>query len=243
IHDILGGEAGFISRGGTIERLLETDSQYDTSLADVLSQFRESYYALEEVTRTVRNKAESYSLDPEELEALRERIGLLQSLARKYGGNVTPTAAFTKPTESNYADALERTKAYFQKAKNELTGIELSGAEEERLKQEIKNLNAQMKDKALYLSEKRRLASLELEQKVEAELKALGMEETQIKISIRWEYGEGGTVTDTARAKTEGDETERKYIITQTGLDIVEFLMASSARDTLRPLRNIASGG
>ncbi|MBV6492361.1 MAG: DNA repair protein RecN [Turneriella sp.] len=240
IHDILGGEGGFVSRGGTIERLLETDSQYDNSLAEVLSQFRESYYALEEIARAVRNKAESYSLDGEELENLRERIGLLQSLARKYGGkNIAPNVS----VESNYSALLERVKAYFEKAKNELTGIELSSGEEARLKQEIETLNAQMKDKALYLSEKRRLASLELEQKVEQELKALGMEETQIKISIRWEYGEDGTVTDTARAKTESDASERKYIIAPAGLDIVEFLMASSMRDTLRPLRKIASGG
>ncbi len=218
VHQILGGEGGFVSRGGTIERLLETDSQYDESLGEILTQFRESYYALEEIARLVRSKAESYSLNPEELEEMRERIGLLQTLGRKYGGS------------------LEKAKAYLDKAKNELTGIELSSGEEERLRKEIDTLNAQMKDKALYLSEKRRLASLELEQKVQQELKALGMEETQIKISIRWEYADDGTVTQSA-------SPEKKYVIAPTGLDIVEFLMASSARDTLRPLRKIASGG
>jgi DNA repair protein RecN (Recombination protein N) len=218
VHQILGGEGGFVSKGGTIERLLEADSQYDESLGEILTQFRESYYALEEIARLVRGKAESYSLNPEELEEMRERIGLLQTLGRKYGGS------------------LEKAKAYLDKAKNELTGIELSSGEEERLRKEIDTLNSQMKDKALYLSEKRRLASLELEQKVQQELKALGMEETQIKISIRWEYADDGTVTQSA-------SPEKKYVISPTGLDIVEFLMASSARDTLRPLRKIASGG
>jgi len=218
VHQILGGEGGFISRGGTIERLLETDSQYDESLGEILTQYRESYYALEEIARTIRSKAESYSLDPQELEEMRERIGMLQSLSRKYGGT------------------LEKAKAYHEKAKNELTGIELSSGEEARLAKEIETLNAQMKDKALYLSEKRRLASLELEQKVQAELKALGMEETQIKISIRWEYADDGTVT-------QANAPDKKYVISANGLDIVEFLMASSARDTLRPLRKIASGG
>ena len=127
-------------------------------------------------------------------------------------------------------------KAYLEKAKNELTGIELSSGEEARLRKEIDSLNAQMKDKALYLSEKRRLASLELEQKVQAELKALGMEETQIKVSIRWEYADDGTVT-------QDSSPDKKYVIAPTGLDIVEFLMASSSRETLRPLRKIASGG
>jgi len=273
IHEILGGESGFVARGGTIERLLESDSQYDDSLGALLTQFRESYYAIEEIARTVRSKAESYSLNPDELEEMRERIGLLQSLARKYGGKSAV------PVESNYAAALERAKAYLEKAKNELTGIELSSGEEARLRKEIETLNAQMKDKALYLSEKRRLASLELEQKVQQELKALGMEETQIKVSIRWEYGEEGTVSQevtgrdstggtsssrpvsqevTGRGATGGGseqrpvtqdasgrsaESGRKYVIAPAGLDIVEFLMASSARDTLRPLRKIASGG
>ncbi|MBN8222048.1 MAG: DNA repair protein RecN [Spirochaetes bacterium] len=236
VHQILGGEGGFVSRGGTIERMLEADSQYDESLGEILTQFRESYYALEEIARLVRAKAESYSLNPEELEEMRERIGLLQTLARKYGRG-TGVASAGGAKESDYGSgSLEKAKAYLDKAKNELTGIELSSGEEQRLRKEIDSLNTQMKDKALYLSEKRRLASLELEQKVQQELKALGMEETQIKISIRWEYGDEGTVTQEA-------SPDKKYVIAPTGLDIVEFLMASSARDTLRPLRKIASGG
>ncbi len=270
VYDILGGDSGFISRGGSIERILETDSQYDTTLSPLLTQFRESYYALEEVAREVRSKAESYSLDPEELESMRERIGLLQALARKYGGRTGVSAK-----ESDHTSGLEKAKAYLEKAKNELTGIELSSGEEARLRKEIETLNAQMKDKALWLSGKRRIASVELEQKVQAELKALGMEETQIKVSIRWEYGEDGTVSQevTGRDSTRGASserpvtqdvsgrdgtrggsaegnqpvddtaTDRKYVIQPTGLDIVEFLMASSSRETLRPLRKIASGG
>ncbi|MCX7634008.1 MAG: DNA repair protein RecN [Turneriella sp.] len=226
IYDALSGDEGILARAGFIERLLENDSQYDESLAPLLAQFRESYYAMEEIASAVRNKAESYSLDPAELESIRERIGLLQSIARKYG----------RGSEGNYTAALEKVRAYLDKARNELAGIELSASEEERLRREIDTLNAQMKDKALYISEKRRLAALELEQKVAVELKDLGMEETQIKVSIRWEYGDEGTVTHES-------SPGKKYIISPTGLDIVEFLMASSARETLRPLRKIASGG
>ena len=236
VYEALSGESGFVSRGGSIERMLESDSQYDESLGEILTQFRESYYALEEISRLVRSKAESYSLNPEELEEMRERIGLLQSLARKYGGRGSASTASAAAKEGEYGRGLESAKAYLEKARNELTGIELSSGEEARLRKEIETLNSQMKDKALYLSEKRRLASLELEQKVQAELKALGMEETQIKVSIRWEYADDGTVTQDA-------SPEKKYVIAPTGLDIVEFLMASSARDTLRPLRKIASGG
>lgn len=248
IYDALHGEDGFLARAGSIERMLETDSQYDDSLASILTQFREGYYALEEIARAVRSKAETYSLDPEELEAMRERIGLLQQVVRKYGRGAAGA-------ESDYTGGLERAKAYLEKARNELAGIELSSGEEARLRKEIDALNAQMKDKALYLSEKRRLASLELEQKVQAELKALGMEETQIKVSIRWEYSDEGTVTQEVpardakgggsgeRAVTQDVSPDKKYVIAPTGLDIVEFLMASSARETLRPLRKIASGG
>lgn len=236
IYQILGGEGGFISRGGTIERMLESDSQYDESLGEILTQFRESYYALEEIARLVRSKAESYSLNPEELGEMRERIGLLQTLARKYGRGTGGALAAGAKDGDYGSGSLEKAKAYLDKAKNELTGIELSSGEEERLRKEIDALNTQMKDKALYLSEKRRLASIELEQKVQQELKALGMEETQIKISIRWEYADDGTVTQAA-------SPDKKYVVAATGLDIVEFLMASSARDTLRPLRKIASGG
>ncbi|HNJ66781.1 MAG TPA: AAA family ATPase, partial [Turneriella sp.] len=140
VYEALSGEGGFVPRGGSIERMLETDSQYDESLAAILTQFRESYYALEEIARQVRSKAESYSLNPAELEEMRERIGLLQSVARKYGGR-GPAGA----KEGDYAVGLEKAKAYLEKAKNELTGIELSSGEEARLRKEIDSLNAQMK--------------------------------------------------------------------------------------------------
>ena len=78
--------------------------------------------------------------------------------------------------------------------------------------------------------------SKQLEDKVCSELSELGMGETQLKISIRWDYGDDGIYVHPEKA-------DKKYIIYATGLDVVEFLIAASKDNVLRPLRKIASGG
>lgn len=223
VYGILQGEEdALLSRCSQVERLLDANTGYDESLAEPLTKFREAYYLLEDVTSELRNKAESISLDPEDLEIKRERIDLLTKICRKYGGTI------------------ESARNHLEKARNELGGIELSSDEEQKIREEITGLNKKMAEKSLLLSEKRRLAAQELEKKVEKELKDLGMEDTQIRISIKWEFGEEGTLI---RPASQNDATEKKYIIRKDGLDIVEFLMAASQRETLRPLRKIASGG
>lgn len=223
VYGILQGEDdSILTRCSQIERILDADTAYDDTLSEPLTRFREAFYLLEDISAELRNKAEKVSLDPEELEIKRERIDLLSEICRKYGGTI------------------ESAKAYQEKALNELGGIELSSEEEQKIRDEISLLNKKMSEKALLLSEKRRLAAQELEKKVEKELKDLGMEDTQIRISIKWEFGDEGTLV---RQATQSDSAEKKYIIRKDGLDIVEFLMAASLRETLRPLRKIASGG
>lgn len=198
-----------------MQSLLEDNANFDNELSELGDTFREAMILLEEVASQVRSKAERIQLDPEELMITKERIDLLQEIYRKYG-----------PTFEDIFSTLEKNK-------NELTGIELSEEEANRLSELMKKLQKQMVELAATLSNKRRQGAKLLEQEVKNELKFLGMADTQIRVSMKWELLAEGIF----------ERAGKNYNIFPFGLDIVEFLMASSANETLRPMRKIASGG
>lgn len=198
-----------------LERLLENNISFDAELSNLLDNFHEAQIILEELSSALRSKAERINLDPEELQITKERIDVLQGIYRKYG------------------PAFEDILSTLEKNKNELTGIELSDEEASRLKQLIEKLELQLKSSAAELSNMRKAGAKILEQSVKEELAFLGMADTQIRVSMKWELSPQGIF----------EREQKLYNIFPFGLDIIEFLMAPSANETLRPMRKIASGG
>jgi len=213
-----GDDRGILKDLSFMERTLEKDSQYDDSLVDVLSPVRESYLLLSDAAAQMRDKADSVKLSPEEIQTIKERIDSIHNVLRKYGPGV------------------EETKTYLEKAKNELAGIELSGEEEIKFRNEIQILTKKMIEDAEAISRKRKEAAGLLEEAVSKELGDLGMGRTKIRISMKWQYGDDGEFTVP-------EEPEKKYILHKHGLDMVELLLGQGENDVLRPLRKIASGG
>ncbi len=211
-------EESILSQLSRVERLLESAVESDPSLSPLLNSLREAYYQLEETASSVRSRADRVLVDPESLSMVRDRIDLLNSLLRKYGPRISDI------------------REYLEKARREIEGIELSGEEEEKLKKRIAELEKELIDRALDISKTRRSRAKELEEAVQRELVDLSMKDTRLRLSIKWEYSENGVFPD-----PEG--SGRRYVIHSQGLDLVEFLLASSSGETLRPLRKIASGG
>ncbi|MDH5720025.1 MAG: DNA repair protein RecN [Spirochaetia bacterium] len=216
--DLNGSENNLLLRMTNSEKTLEKNSQYDNDISDLLTSFREAFYLLEDVAGTLRQKKDSIMVDPEQLSIVRERLDLLHNLQRKYGKSISEI------------------KQYLEKAKREHEGIELSSEEAAKTKKDIEDIEKKMIEIAEELSVRRREAAASLEEKVKKELNDLGMENTRLRISIKWEYGENGIYIHEKNP-------EKKYIIHPSGLDIVEILIAASENDTLKPLRKIASGG
>ena len=218
-HMALSENEGAVSvQASFILKVLERNAQFDESLNPALNQFRDAYYLIEDVAIEVRRRIESISVDPEQLNQVRERIDLLQTLFRKYGSDIAAV------------------KQYLEKARNEYDGIELSGEQEKTLRKQIADVEDKLVKVAVEVSKKRREKARELEESIKKELEPLGMADTRVRISIRWEYGENGLV--------ESSENQgKKYVIHPNGLDLVEFLISASEKESLRPLKKVASGG
>jgi len=218
IYDrLLGEEGNIVNELSHMEKVLDRHAQYDPDIEKIFSSVQEAYYLLSDAAGEIRAKADSINYSPDEVETIKERIDLLQNIMRKYGPGID--------------DALN----HLEEIRNEISGIELSSEEERTLRGDIDKLSGQLLEDALSISETRKRVAAELEKLVQKELADLGMPDTRLRISIKWVYGPDGEYA--------GKEPDKKYIIQQSGLDVVEFLLAANDQDVLRPLRKIASGG
>jgi DNA repair protein RecN (Recombination protein N) len=185
-------------------------SSIDSTLAPVLELLESGRAQIEEAAREVASYAERVEIDPARLEEIGDRLDLIQKLKKKYGGAIAEIIAFGA------------------EAAAELEKIEKSGEEIERLRREIAGLKAELTAKARELTKKRAAGAKELDRKVEAELRHLGMKNTTFVAKITQEPGDD--TTDGLRAGPRG-------------ADRVEFLISPNPGEEPRPLAKIASGG
>jgi DNA repair protein RecN (Recombination protein N) len=156
----------------------------DNKLAAVLELLESGRAQVEEAAREVSSYAEKVEFDPNRLEAIGDRLDLIQKLKKKYGGTIAEIIAFG----TNAAAELDK--------------IEKSGEEMERLRKEIDGLKTGITTKAKELTKKRTSAAKELEKKVEGELGHLGMKKTTFVVKIVQEPGDD--TTDGLRVSSRG---------------------------------------
>lgn len=212
-------DESLLAQLSSIEKILEKHSGYSEALTSPLKSIREAYYLLEDAATEMRSQADNIQLDPEELMLVRERIDVLQNIYRKYG--------------NTYEEVTE----YLEKIKNEYQGIELSSEEEQKIRKEISRVETELIELALATSARRKKTARELEQAVQNELSELGMADTRLRLSMKWQ------IDNEAGIYTHPEDPEKKYRIHPTGLEIIEFLISAGKSDALRPLRKVASGG
>lgn len=171
-------------------------------------------YQVQDLAELVRDYRDRIEFNPERLNQVEERLGLIRSLQRKYGETIADILAFA------------------ERAGRELETIEHSGeriaeleAGEERLLRDLGRLGSD-------LSARRREAGERLAAGIEAELNELNMARARFGVDLAWSDQADG-------AYIEG----RRVAFDSTGLDRVEFLVSPNVGEPLKPLVRIASGG
>lgn len=124
---------------------------------------------LAELSEDVRNAVLDLNFDPDELDSLDQRIDLLKSLIKKYGGN-----------ESAIIE-------YCSSAVNELGSIENSDKEISRLEELSDCLDEEIYQKGKVLTEARKRTAQEFSEKICSVLKFLEM--PNVSFSVRFQEG------------------------------------------------------
>ncbi len=195
------GSEGALEELETVIKNAQQLAEYFPDFAGISEKFKSSYYELEEFANDVKNCADELDFDPNLQNRTEKRLDEIFRLKRKYGGSV------------------EAMFAYYNKAKNELDGIEFSEERLEKLNKEYAVLKKAAEEKASVLTQKRLDAAKSFEHAVMNELSYLNM--PNVRFSVNFEH------TD----------------YSESGCDNIEFYIATNAGEPLKPLAKIASGG
>lgn len=136
---------------------LEELAEIATQFGPLVEQLRDVRANIEAVAAEVRVYTEEVEYDPDELNALNQRLSLIGTLKRKYG------------------DCIESILAYRDKVAGEIAGFEQKDERLAELQRERDNLFAETRSFAKALSEKRKKAARNLDKQVVANLQELGM--------------------------------------------------------------------
>jgi DNA repair protein RecN (Recombination protein N) len=208
--------------GSVIERLLEVKKNLtkagliDLQLKAKAENLGETSYQLEDLVEELRSHLNLIQMDDQRLEAVEDRLDILNKLKRKYGGS------------------LEAISVQLEKIEQELSHVKNISHQIEEVESTLSKLHEQLATKSLQLSQKRKKVAKIFAQKVIAELSSLKMSNTQFQAFLR---------TVTPDEKNSAFLATEDHVISENGIDHAEFMIAPNLGEELKPLTSIASGG
>jgi DNA repair protein RecN (Recombination protein N) len=155
-----------LTKLGDLRRTLRELERIDRSVTEITSGFENAFVELEELESSLRDYNEGLEFDPRGIEELEERINLLETLKRKYGGS------------------LERVLDHRDHAAARLGKIEGRGDELERLSKESAKAREAVDAAGLSLAQLRRKAAPRLAKEVARHLADLGFKQSKFSVEL-----------------------------------------------------------
>ena len=213
--DVLEGSGrGAIDELRTAEASLLEMSDLDSSTETYLQRLRDSLFALDELSSDLRDYLNLVEVDPSRLDIVNERLQGFRTLTRKYGASI--------------ADVLDHAST----VRTELEEL-LGGATDiDNLMRDKRNLEQKLASLATELSKTRQAAGNKLSGLVEATVSELNMGSTRFIVGLSQREDDDGLPID-----------GRRLSYNATGIDDVQFLLATNPGSEPQPLSRVASGG
>jgi DNA repair protein RecN (Recombination protein N) len=196
-------------------------------LAEIDDRFKEAAGECEsaeavvgELARFIQGYNARVEFNPERLEELRERLGRLSLLKKKYGGSLHSVIEQREQirTEVSLADNFEDVIA--------------------QLRREVSARQGECATVAQRLSAKRHDVARRVEKGIVEELKQLGIQNGQFQVRI--EQTESAAKNQDMLSVVVG---RKKLDLNARGYDTVEFLVSTNLGEEPKPLVKVASGG
>ena len=213
--------SGMGSSDSTLERLRDAAkeliklSELDDSLSELGDRLESSLYELEDIASQVGHYGETVESNPMRLEEVTDRLALIAKLKRRYGNSIPEILAY-------HADAEEK-----------LETLQLGTEKQDLLQTEIHQTIQEAQGLCTALSSKRRHVAKHLSERIEKELRTLGMDKAEFHASVRHIPDDRGPFQIDGKG----------YAFRSDGMDDVEFLIAPNVGSEARPIAKIASGG
>ncbi|WKZ36711.1 MAG: DNA repair protein RecN [Anaerolineales bacterium] len=200
---------------GQAAQALAALAKIDEGQVELANQAEVMLDTMSDIIHGVRNYLEEIEFNPKRLDEVEERLDLIHSLTRKYGGNIPAV------------------NAYGEDARKQLETITGAADRIDELEMQEAKLLEKLARQGGALSEKRKSAAAEMGKGIELELDDLKMASAQFGVDFQTRPDlNGAPIADGTRIAFD-----------QNGFDRVEFLVAPNPGEGLKPLAKIASGG
>lgn len=200
---------------GQAAQALSTLAKLDPTQEEMINQADELLETISDIISDLRDYLEEIEFNPRRLEQVEERLDLIHSLTRKYGGSI--------PSVISYGAEARKQLSSITGATERIAALEM---------QEAKLLE-KLSEEGGWLSEKRKGAALEMGKKIELELNDLKMQSARFNVDFQTKPDPNGL------PRPDGS----RISFDQSGIDRIEFLIAPNPGEGLKPLAKIASGG
>jgi len=185
----LNGQAGGFEKLTAIARELRALAELSPTDGECLIQLIDGIIAdVQSFDEELHNCGRDIEIDPSEFAALEERLSLVETLKRKYGGTIESVL--------EYANELEQ----------ELDNHKNIGAHRDRLMEQVRNCETDVEKKANALTRKRKNHAQKLAKQVTEKLQRLGFEHSSFDITL-----------DSVKLNAIGSDTVEFYISLNPG--------------------------
>jgi DNA repair protein RecN (Recombination protein N) len=200
---------------GQAAQALAALAKIDSGQTELSNQAEVMLDTLSDIVHDLRDYLEEIEFNPKRLDEVEERLDLIHSLSRKYGGSVPAVIA------------------YGNESKKQLETITGAADRIAELEMQEAKLLEKLSKQGTTLSEKRKSAAETMGKGIELELDDLRMASAQFGVDFQTKLDPNGIPL--------ADGTRLAF--DQNGIDRVEFLVAPNPGEGLKPLAKVASGG
>ena len=211
----MGTDLSTLDRLKDVANALIDLSDMDGSLSELRERLESSLYELEDIALQIRQYADTVEFNQGRLNEIADRLALIAKLKRRYGNTISEILA------------------YHTEAEQKLETLHFGSEKQASLEGEIQQTVQEALHLCTGLSAKRLHVAKHLSERIEKELRTLGMDKAEFQASVQHIPDERGVF------QVDGE----RYAFRSDGMDAVEFLIAPNVGSEARPIARIASGG
>ncbi|HSG42945.1 MAG TPA: DNA repair protein RecN [Anaerolineales bacterium] len=190
-------------------------AKLDAGQKDLSDQAELLLDTMSDLIHSLRDYLEEIEFNPKRLDEVEERLNLIHSLTRKYGGDILAVI--------KYGEESRRQLEKITGAADRIAELEIEEAK----------LLTKLSTQGGILSDKRKSTSEAMGQGIEAQLNDLRMSAAKFGVDFQTKPDPNGVPI----------ENGNRVSFDQNGFDKIEFLIAPNPGEGLKPLAKIASGG
>ncbi len=203
---------------GKIQNDLIELNKIDKSFSETLNEYESALTFIKDISKFIRDYKSNIDLDPQKLDEIRERLGAINLLKKKFGGSVKAVLEHRKKIGDE-----------FNLAENFSESIS-------QIENQISDVRRKCGAAAEVISKNRKETAKKIQKEVKESLKYLGIENSEFKVKIEQQLAD-------KESENFISVNGKNYKYNNSGYDEVEFFISTNLGEDPKPLVKVASGG